>query len=56
MNNDLLYYLLEKTYFPVQLHAMIDEVAGKLNRNNIDVTYLVKTLKNILHIYKSNNK
>lgn len=52
MNDDLLYYLLQKAYFPVQLHAMIDEVTGKLNKNDIDVTYLVNTLREILHIYK----
>jgi serine/threonine protein kinase len=52
MNDDLLYHLLQKTYFPVQLHAMIDEVTRKLNKNDIDVTYLVNTLREILHIYK----
>jgi serine/threonine protein kinase len=47
--------LLEKTYFPVQIHPMIDEVTDKLKRNDIEVTYLVNTLQKILHIYKINN-
>lgn len=46
--------LLEKIYFPVQIHPMIDEVTDKLKRNDIEVTYLVNTLQKMLHIYNIN--
>ena len=54
MYENIFILLLQKKYFPVQIHQMIDEVTDKLKRNDIEVTYLVNTLKNILHIYKIN--
>ena len=55
MYENIFILLLQKKYFPVQIHQMIDEVTDKLKRNDIEVTYLVNTLKKILHIYKINN-